>query len=611
MGILVNNAEIARFDTSGNLGLGVTPSAWSVGKAIEVGVVGNAIWGVNANSVYLSQNAYYNVNWKYANTTTATRYSQVSGVHSWETAPSGTAGNAITFTQAMTLDASGRLLVGTTTSNAAFGGNLQVEGTSNAFASLVRYSSSASGAPGLYLARSKSATLGTNTIVASGDVLGTVLFSGANGTGYSDAAYIQSSVDGTPGASADMPGRLTFATSGDGSATPTERMRINSSGNVGIGTASPDRPLTINATGTNGTQFHIISGSAAGFQLESSAGKIYEIQSNASSNLIVYDRTAAATRLTIDSSGNVGLGVTPSAWVSSWKAIDWGTNTAVISGGGAGNAGTYVINNAYYDTTLGLTYKSTFQAAYYQQVAGKHNWYTAPSGTAGNAITFTQAMTLDASGNLLVGTTSSGYLCRVQAVTTGNADVYLAKVDNISGAPYVAWSATTSGNPYFALFLTETSYVPRGSITYNRAAGLTAYNTTSDYRLKENIVDLPDALESVLMLKPRQFSWKETGNVTTGFIAHELAEVCPHAVSGEKDANREEEYEISPAIPAVLDEEGNEVTPAVEAVMGTRTVPVYQGIDTSFLVATLTAAIQEQQAMIEELKAKVAALEAA
>jgi hypothetical protein len=214
-------------------------------------------------------------------------------------------------------------------------------------------------------------------------------------------------------------------------------------------------------------------------------------------------------------------------------------------------------------------------------------------------------MTLDASGNLLVGTTSSGYVCKVQAVTTGNADVYLAKVDNISGAPYVAWSATTSGNPYFATFLTETSYVLRGSITYNRAGGLTAYNTTSDYRLKENIVDLPDALQSVLMLKPRQFSWKETGNVTTGFIAHELAEVCPHAVSGEKDATREEEYEISPAIPAILDEEGVEVTPAVEAVMGTRTVPVYQGIDTSFLVATLTAAIQEQQALITSLTARL------
>ena len=119
------------------------------------------------------------------------------------------------------------------------------------------------------------------------------------------------------------------------------------------------------------------------------------------------------------------------------------------------------------------------------------------------------------------------------------------------------------------------------------------------------------ALDTVAKLKPVTYNWKADGSDGQGFIAHELAEVVPDCVNGEKDATKEEEYEISPAIPAVLDEEGNEVTPAVEAVMETRTVPVYQGIDTSFLVATLTAAIQEQQAMIDELKAKVAALEAA
>ena len=105
------------------------------------------------------------------------------------------------------------------------------------------------------------------------------------------------------------------------------------------------------------------------------------------------------------------------------------------------------------------------------------------------------------------------------------------------------------------------------------------------------------------LLKPVTYKWKADGSNGQGFIAHELAEVVPDCVTGEKDATREEEYEINPAIPAVLDEEGNEVTPAVEAVMGTRTVPVYQGIDTSFLVATLTAAIQELNAKFEEYKA--------
>lgn len=165
------------------------------------------------------------------------------------------AADTIAFTEggaeSMRVDSTGRLLIGLTSSNAAFSGKLQVEGTSDAYSSLVRYSSSAGGAPAFYLARSKSATLGTNTIVASGDTLGSLIFAGANGTGYSDAAYIQCAVDGTPGASADMPGRLVFATSADGSATPTERMRITSTGSVGIGTTTPSAMLQV--TGNSST----------------------------------------------------------------------------------------------------------------------------------------------------------------------------------------------------------------------------------------------------------------------------------------------------------------------------------------------------------------------
>jgi len=160
------------------------------------------------------------------------------------------AADTIAFTEggaeAMRIDSAGRLLIAFSTSNAAFGGKLQYEDT-NTSASLVRYSTSAGGAPSLYMARSKGAAVGTNTIVASGDTLGGIVFSGANGTGYSDAAYIQCFVDGTPGASADMPGRLVFSTSSDGSATPAERMRIDSSGNVGIGTATPTAKLDVSS----------------------------------------------------------------------------------------------------------------------------------------------------------------------------------------------------------------------------------------------------------------------------------------------------------------------------------------------------------------------------
>lgn len=104
-------------DTSQNAGLGVTPSTWSTGKVFEIGSPGNALWSSTGYTTLL-QNGYFNAGYKYGYTGLAGRYDIAAGVHAWYTAPSGTAGNAITFTQAMTLDASGNLLVGTTTSPA-------------------------------------------------------------------------------------------------------------------------------------------------------------------------------------------------------------------------------------------------------------------------------------------------------------------------------------------------------------------------------------------------------------------------------------------------------------------------------------------------------------
>ena len=118
----------ATLDSAGNLGLGVTPSAWNVGKAVQIGASGDAsLWGF-LNSAYLSSNAYYNSNWLYYANAAATQYLQQSGQHIWYNAPSGTTGNLISFTQAMTLDASGNLMVGTTSTSS----RLQVFATSAA-----------------------------------------------------------------------------------------------------------------------------------------------------------------------------------------------------------------------------------------------------------------------------------------------------------------------------------------------------------------------------------------------------------------------------------------------------------------------------------------------
>jgi hypothetical protein len=310
-------------------------------------------------------------------------------------------------------------------------------------------------------------------------------------------------------------GYLQFSTNGNGADT-TERMRIDSSGNVGIGTSSPDvfsrgygTTFAVSNTGASGTSIAINSGSAVYPALEL---------------------------------GRAG----------SRKALFTAQSTVTEFGNLEAVPLSFIVN-------------SSERARF-------------PSG-----------------GGFLVSTT----------IQEAGATV-VAK----GGCPFAAHNPSTSGNAAFVSFGTETSYVERGSITYNRAAGLTAYNTTSDYRLKENIVDLPNGLAAIAQLRPRQFDWKETGNTTTGFIAHELAEVLPHAVSGEKDATRIEQVEVSPAIPATFDDDGNELTPAIEAVMEDREVPVYQGVDTSFLVATLTAAIQELKAELDSAKEVNAALEA-
>jgi len=196
----------------------------------------------------------------------------------------------------------------------------------------------------------------------------------------------------------------------------SELMRINSTG-LGIGTSSPSRKLSVETTNTssqeitnifanslsNSNYVDVLIGKSAStdrtgiirFQNGTGAG-------DSSLQLGLYGQSPLA--LNISYSGNLGLGVTPSAWGGNYKAFE-----GSAYGGGQlcfGNGSPIIFSNAYNNGTNWI-YKSTQLASYYQQFQGQHIWYNAPSGTAGNAITFTQAMTLDASGNLLVGTTSS------------------------------------------------------------------------------------------------------------------------------------------------------------------------------------------------------------
>lgn len=186
--------------------------------------------------------------------TTQSLWSSIRGFKESATS-GGTGGRLLITTQvdglanvtALTIDSTQRVWLGPSTVTTSR--NLQYLSTESASnyggAALTTWSSTAAHNSILDFNRSKSSTIGTYTVVASGDALGSIIFRGSNGTAFDEAAYITAHVDGTPGASGDMPGRLAFWTSPDGSSTPVERVRITQAGRLGVGTSAPLCPMQI------------------------------------------------------------------------------------------------------------------------------------------------------------------------------------------------------------------------------------------------------------------------------------------------------------------------------------------------------------------------------
>jgi len=177
--------------------------------------------------------------------------------------------------------------------------------------------------------------------------------------------------------------------------------------------------------------------------------------------------------------------------------------------------------------------------------------------------TGTTVMTLKNDGTLLVGTTSDDFSSAGHTFFANGASYQVR-----DGGTLKAYKRLNSDGEVVA-FRRDSTQVGNISVT----SSATAYNTSSDYRLKENVIEMTGALDRVDQLKPSRFNFIIDGDTTVdGFLAHEVADVVPEAITGEKDA---------------VDEEGN---------------PMYQGIDQSKLVPLLVGAIQELRAEIEQLK---------
>jgi len=389
-------------------------------------------------------------------------------------------------------------------------------------------------------------------------------------------------------------------------------------GNVGIGTTSPASKLDVFAdtvtfgdTGSfnfaiNGTNILFKNGAGgttermritSGGDIQTKGGTVYfgatntgDIFVSPSTGFMYYEyptsygaifRSQAGTEaMRIRSDGNIGISTIGS---SNYKLMVNSTtpNQEVVciqtlntnTGTGLAGEGPLMLQNTN-NTNNNMAAISNFDANGY--INSQLNFINTDHA-GGGAMAFTtrtnggasygERMRITQNGTVLVGASSLGGIeARLSVQSDSSSSYYPFCINN-----------TAAGTTSYVIQDFYRNSSRTGTITQT---GGTSYNTTSDYRLKEDIQPITGALDRVALLKPVTFKWKEDDSVGEGFIAHELQEVCPLAVHGEKDA---------------LDKNGN-IDP--------------QGVDTSHLVGLLTAAIQEQQAIIEDLKSRIEVLEA-
>lgn len=310
---------------------------------------------------------------------------------------------------------------------------------------------------------------------------------------------------------------------------------------------------------------------------------------------------AGTEKVRIDSSGNMGIGITPPAWAG-FKVLDIGSVTSLWAiGSGAGTS--YYSNNLYYNGSARI-YKNTGEATEYTQGGGTHQWYTAASGTAGDSVSLSERVRITSAGALLIGQTSvsfAGGLC-----LTKNAQDSIAIFENSTG---------TSGGQCIRGILgannnNTSSYLFVGSAASNDQIYIfgsgnvvnrnNSYGALSDIKLKENVVDASPKLADVMQLKVRNFNFKtDPDSKQIGFIAQEFEEVFPSLIDNTTSPNDPDDV-IKAIKTSVL------VPILVKAIQELKAINDSQATS----IATLTATTTSQSATITTLSSTITALTA-
>jgi len=468
--------------------------------------------------------------------------------------------NSLSFntnaTERARIDSSGRLLVGTSAARSNLSISpapiVQVESTGTDASLCITRNSANTASPRLAFAKSRSASIGGNTIVISGDSIGEVLYSGNDGANFITGAAITAEVDGTPGLN-DMPGRLVFSTTADGAASPTERMRIDSSGRLLLGTSTVANNL----------------------RLEQSLAVVRTGSGYGGMSLTSYVGTAAGTCPVLDLQRSRGT------TDGSLTKVQSGDRLGVIVFRGAN--GTTFSDGALIDCWADDEWNTSGDTS---DSPGRLSFWTTPNGSEVPA----ERMRITSGGFVKVsntGTYTGGSQNYHEILSDQGGGVTTLIVSNSSATAQSIQSELNSDGTTYSYFK---GYSISGGanriIIYSNGNVVNtnnSYGAISDIKLKENIVDANSQWDDIKALQVRNYNFKEGQTHTQiGLVAQEAELVSPGLITESPDR----------------DKNGND--------LGT----VTKSVNYSVLYMKAVKALQEAMERIEQLEAEMAEVKA-